>query len=243
MAAKPVPPVPPVPIEDEAGAVRFLRTEQIVLRYGPSARLPLASMYGAVSDKRLAFVLTNALLASGEAVESNAISDRLVLLHRDLVPSVLVLRMRHRAPLSANAARALAHLEAEGTATAGDVRRLLGAVGAKRPDAADLALAELGREMLIDRGPSSAPPKGIFYLSPEGYPYRILAVAHPELLRAARKISVPEAIRAVAAAVGDVPPAKVAAMFKLCFSRAELDAALGPPPKPTAGSRRRSAKG
>jgi len=31
----------------------------------------------------------------------------------------------------------------------------------------------------------------------------------------------------VAAAVGDAPPAKVAAMFKLCFARAELDAALG----------------
>jgi len=221
----------PPPIEDEAGAVRFLRAAKIVLRYGPSARLPLASMYGAVPDKRLAFNLTNALLASGEAVESNAVADRLVLLHRDLVPAVLALRMRHRAPLSANAARALAYLEAEGTATVSEVRRLLGAVGTKRPDAADLALAELGREMLIDRGPSSTPGKGIFYLSPEGYPYRILAVAHPELVRAARKISVAAAIRAVAAAVAEVPPAKVAAMFKLCFSRAELDAALGARPK------------
>jgi len=233
----PAKPAPPIDVEDEAGAVRFLRAAKIVLRYGPSARLPLASMYGAVPDKRLAIILTNALLASGEAVESNAVADRLVLLHRDIVPSVLALRMRHRAPLSANAARALACLEAEGTATAGDVRRLLGAVGTKRPDAADLALAELGREMLIDRGPSSVATKGIFYLSPEGYPYRILAVAHPELVRAAKKISVAEAIRTVAAAVGDVPPAKLAAMFKLCFSRAELDAALGPPPS---GGRRRS---
>ena len=104
------------------------------------------------------------------------------------------------------------------------MRRLLGAVGTKRPDAADVALAELGREMLIDRGPSSLRRKGIFYLSPEGYPHRILAVAHPELLRAARKISVAEAIRAVAAAVGAAPRAKVAAMFKSCFSRDELDA-------------------
>ncbi len=210
---------------DEVGAVCFLEAAKIVLRYGPSARLPLASMYRAIPDKKLAFTLTNALLARGAAVETNVVADRLVLVHRDLVPAVLALRMRHRAPLSAEAARALAYIEEAGTATAGEVRRLLGAVGTKRPDAADLALAELGREMLIDRGPSSAPAKGIFYLSPEGYPHRILAAAHPELVRAAKKISVPQAIRAVAAAVGEVPPAKLASMFKLCFSRAELDAA------------------
>jgi hypothetical protein len=214
-------------VKDEAGAVQFLRAAQIVLRYGSSPRLPLRSMFGAVSDQRLAFVLTNALLASGEAVESNVVADRLVLLHRELVPSVLALRTRHRAKRSAKAARALRYIEAEGSATAGDIRRLLGVVGAKRPDAADVALTELGHEMLIDRGPSSVAQNGIFYLSPEGYPYRVFAVAHPELLRAAARLSIPAAIRGVAAAVGDVPPAKLAAMCKRCFSRAELDAALG----------------
>jgi hypothetical protein len=55
-----------------------------------------------------------------------------------------------------------------------------------RPDAADLALGELQREMLIDRGPSSVPEDGIPYLSKEGYPSSHLRKAHRDLVGKAK---------------------------------------------------------
>ena len=85
----------------------------------------------------------------------------------------------------------------------------------KRPDPADLALAELQREMLIDRGPSSAPQNGIPYLSKEGFPYRIFEKAHPELVRAAKKMNVEDATQIIRNAAGPIPPRKFASMFKL----------------------------
>src|SRR5499427_5821372 len=145
-------------IETEDEAIKFIKKVKFALRYNSTPSLPLASMYGAAVDQRRAIELTNALLARDEAVETNVIADRLVLVHRDFVPALYALRTRFRAArLSPNAERALRLIQDDGTASAGDVRRFLGADGTRRPDAADLALAELQRELLVDRGPSGVP--------------------------------------------------------------------------------------
>jgi hypothetical protein len=68
-------------------------------------------------------------------------------------------------------------------ATSGDIRRLLGSEGHKRPDSADLALAELQRELLVDRGPSGRPTSDVFYLTRA-------QVARNQWLRNARRIAV-----------------------------------------------------
>src|SRR5207244_11164025 len=113
-------------------------------------------------------------LARDEVVETNVVADRLVLVHRDVVPALYALRVRFRAPkLSENAVRTFKLIEEDETASAGDVRRFLGVDGMKRPDAGDMALDEMMLDMLIDRGPSSVPKNGLPYLSREGYPYRI----------------------------------------------------------------------
>lgn len=211
------------PIETEADAVRFMKTVKFALRYNATPSLPLPSMYAAARDKRRAIELTNALLASGEVVETNVIADRLVLVHRDVVPALYALRVRHRAAkLSQNAERSLKLIAEDGTASVGDIRCFIGAEGMKRPDPADLAVAELQREMLVDRGPSSVPKTGIPYLSKEGYPYRIFEKAHPDLVKTARKIKIPDAIKTIIGVFDGVPRKKLASMFKLCFTETEL---------------------
>ena len=207
-------------IQTESDAIEFMKRVKFALRYNSTPALPLASMYAAASDQRRAIELTNALLARGEVVETNVIADRLVLVHRDIVPALYALRTRLRAAkLSDFADRAFKLIQADGAASAGDVRRFLGVQGTKRPDAADLALAELQREMLIDRGPSKVPKNGIPYLSKEGYPYRVFENAHPDLVKAAKKMKVDEAAEIIREAAGPIPPKKFAAMFKLCFKQ------------------------
>ena len=178
-------------IKSEEDAVEFLKNAKFVLRYDSTPGLPLDSMYGAAEDQRRAIELTNALLERKEVVETNVIANRLVLVHRDIVPALYSLRVRFRnETLSDDALRAFRLIKKNGTLSAGDVRRSLGVSGLKRPDAADLALAELQKEMLIDRGPSSVPQKGIPYLSKEGYPYRIFEDAHEDIVKAAQKLAV-----------------------------------------------------
>jgi hypothetical protein len=173
-------------------------------------------MYEAAHDKRVAIELANALLASKEVVETNVIADRMVLVHRDVVPALYLLRSRHRASkLSDNAARAFELIRENGTASVGDVRRFLGVEGLKRPDPADVAVGELQREMLIDRGPSSVPKNGIPYLSKEGFPYRVFEKAHPDLVKAAKKLSAEDALQIIRDAIGQITPRKFASMFKL----------------------------
>ena len=209
-------------IETENDAVEFMKRVKFALRYNATPGLPLSSMYAAAADKRRAIELTNALLARAEAVETNVIADRLVLVHRDIVPALYALRTRFRAArVSDDAERAFRLIQDDDTASAGDVRRFLGVGGLKRPDSADLALAELQREMLIDRGPSSVPKNGIPYLSKEGYPYRIFERAHPDLLKAAKKMKIGEAIEIIHEAAGPITPQKFASMFKLCFKPEE----------------------
>jgi hypothetical protein len=204
-------------------AARFLRQVKFALRYGATPALPLPSLYEVAGDQRLAIELTNALLASGEGIETNLIAGRLVLAHRDVVPALYVLRLRFRRPRpSDDAARAFELIRSGKGVNAGDVRRMLGVAGAKRPDRADLALEELMRELLVDRGPSSVPGTGIPYLPKEGYPYRAFEEAHRDLVAKGKKLAIPRAIEAVLAPFAGVPPRKLASMLKLLVHRAEL---------------------
>jgi hypothetical protein len=218
------------PLGNPADAARFMASVGFALRYNATPSLPLAAMYNAVGDTRRAIELTNALLASGEVVESNVIAGRLVLIHRERVAAVVALRRRHRREQTPLAERVLRLIRQEGHATAGEVRRFLGVSGQKRPDSGDLALGELQRGLLIDRGPSSVPKKGIPYLSPEGFPYRLFDQAHPALIRAASTITPENAtiqiIESYLRAALFVSPRKLAAMFRLLFSENEMSAAL-----------------
>jgi len=209
-------------VETEDDAIEFVRSAKFVLRYNSTPTLPLASMYAVTADQRRAIELTNALLARAEVIETNIIADRLVLVHRDVVPALCALRTRFRMPnLPDEAAKALQLIRDDGTASAGDVRRFLGVDGMDRPDPADIALGVLQRELLIDRGPSSVPKNGIPYLSKEGFPYRIFEKAHPAVVKAAKKLSVEAATKAIVEAAAAFPPRKTATMFKLCFTEPE----------------------
>jgi len=209
-------------IQTEDDAIRFMKDVKFALRYNSTPSLPLASMYAAAGDTRCAIELTNALLARDEVVETNVIADRLVLVHRSIVPALYALRVRFRsAKLSDYADRAFRLIEKDGTASAGDVRRYLGVDGLKRPDPGDLALAELQREMLIDRGPSSVPAKGIPYLSKEGYPYRVFDKAHPDLVKTAKKMKAEQAMEILVNAAGPIPEKKFVSLFKLCLKPEE----------------------
>ncbi len=210
-------------LETENDAIRFMKKVKFALRYGATKSLPLASIYSAARDARTAIELTNALLARDEAIETNVIAGRLILVHRDMVPALYALRTRFRAAaLSENAARAFRLIQDDGTASVGDIRRFLGVDGMKRPDPADLAASELQREMLVDRGPSSVPKNGIPYLSREGYPYRVFDKAHPELVKAAGKIRIPDAIQSIRDAIAPISPRKFTSMFSLCIKKEEI---------------------
>jgi len=217
----------PSRISTEDDVVHFMKTVKFALRYNSTPTLPLASMYAAAGDQRLAIELTNALLARDEIVETNVIADRLVLVHRSVVTALYALRVRFRSKaLSDFAQRAFQFIRNEGSASAGDVRRYLGVDGMKRPDPGDLSLAELMRDMLIDRGPFTVPGKGIPYLSKEGYPYRIFETAHADLVKASKKLKPEQAIRILLDAAGQIPAKKFASMFKLCFTREEIASSM-----------------
>ena len=220
-------------LENEAEAVRFMKSVRVALRYNITPSLPLAGMHKAAGDARRSTELSNALLANGEVIETNAIAERLVLLHRSIVPAVYALRRRKRAAkLSSNAERAFALIQQDQHASSGDVRRFLGVYGLKRPDPGDIALGELQREFLVDRGPSSVPKNGIPYLSPEGYPYRVFEKANADVVRAAAKLTGDKAmlllIESYLQAAVFVSPRKLASMFRLLFTEMELESFSSP---------------
>jgi hypothetical protein len=212
-------------LDTAADALQFMGEVAVALRYGAATNLPLASMYRATqrqvpvleNDKPAharAFELTNALLSSGSVVEINVIANRLVLAHERVMPAIYALRREHdKTRLSDAARRALEFITDNATASSGDVRRLLNAGGQRRPDAADLALAELQRELLVDRGPSSGPSQGVFYLTREGYPYRLFAPSHAGIVSTASRLSRAEASAAMVSAY--LEPAVFAARRKL----------------------------
>jgi hypothetical protein len=85
----------------------------------------------------------------------------------------------------------------------------------------DLSLHAQRASRLIERnGTASAgvPERGIPYLSKEGFPYRVFATAHADLVRAASRTKADDAFRTIVEAAGTIPPKKLVAMFKLCLT-------------------------
>ena len=215
-------------LETEAEAVRFMKAVRIALRYNITPSLPLAGMHKAAGDVRHSTEFSNALLASGEAIETNTIAERLVLLHRSIAPAIYALRRRDRKlTLSPNAEKAFLLIQKDGHASSGDVRRYLGVYGLDRPDPGDIALGELQREFLVDRGPASIPKNGIPYLSPEGYPYRVFDKTNADVVKAAKKLTTEKSLQLLIEgyleAAVFVTPRKLASMFRLLITPPELD--------------------
>jgi hypothetical protein len=229
-------------INTTASAERFLERVGIVLRYNASPGLPLASLQrvfaGDDPDKPAAtraIELTNHLLGTMTGIEVHVIAGRVSLVHRRVMRALYALVRRGRAlddvdGLSLNARTALALLRQRKEASAGDVRQRLGLRPDPRNDPAYAALGELMRILLVDRGPFDIPKKGIAYLPPEGYPYHLFHEAHADVVSAAKTLSVESAadafLSAYLEAAAFARARKLATMFKLFLSPAEIDASL-----------------
>jgi hypothetical protein len=229
-------------IDTPAGAERFLERTGIVLRYNASPGLPLPSLQrvfaGDEPDEPAAtraIELTNHLLGTMAGIEVHVIARRVVVAHRRVVPALYALVRRGRPldaddGLSLNARTALALLRQRKEVSAGDVRQRLGLRPDPRNDPAYAALGELMRVLLVDRGPFEIPKKGIAYLPKAGYPYHLFHEAHADLVAASKTLSIESATDAflsaylAAAAVARAP--KLATMFALFLSRAEIDVSL-----------------
>ena len=231
------------PISTPEGAERFLDRVGLVLRYNANASVPLASLQrvfaGDDPEKAAAtraIALTNHLLGTMTGIEVHVIAARVALVHRRVMPALYALVRRGRAldnvdGLSLNARTALALLRQRKEASAGEVRNRLGLRPDPRNDPAYAALGELMRILLVDRGPFEIPKKGIPYLPPEGYPYHLFHDVHADLVAAARKLSIDAAadlfLSAYLDAAAFARARKLATMFKLFLSPAEIDASLG----------------
>jgi hypothetical protein len=222
-------------------AERFLEHHGLALRYAATKGLPLASLRSAVgpADSKAALMrsiaLTNHLLATALAIEVNVVADRLVLVHRSLLPALYVLVRRGRAAddlegLGMHARSAYALLRQRRQISAGDLRKHLGLATEPRRDPAYEAMAELQRALLVARGPFEVPKAGIPYLSPEGYPYYLLAERHGDLARAARRLSVERAadvwLDRYLTAAPPVTPRKLASLFRRFLTAEEIARAL-----------------
>jgi hypothetical protein len=228
-----------------AEAAKFLADVGIALRYGPSDKLPLASMYQAVwrlagkrpesedEAQRRAGIVTNALIDGDLAIEVTVVADRVAVVAPSLAPALhaLVRRVpRDDVELSDDARVVLAYIANAERPTAGQVRAYLGVPPKTWPNRADDALGELQRHLLIDRGAVQVPATGIPYLPKDGIPYRVFDEAHVAVVKGASKLS----IDAAAASLVErylrgaryAEPRKLASMFKSCLSRAELDRAI-----------------
>jgi len=192
-------------VTSPAAAARFLERVGVALRYGRNPGIPLPGLQtvfcGAEPDKAAlirGMTLSNHLLARGTAIEVHVVAGRVAFVHRDLVPALYALVRRDRdlddeRELSMNGRTALALVAQRKEVTVGDVRHRLGLPARPAHDPGYLALAELTRVMLVDRGPFEVNTRGIPYLPKEGYPYHLFHQAHPELVRAARRYSFEQA--------------------------------------------------
>jgi len=229
-------------ISTSQGAERFLDRVGMVLRYNANASVPLASLQRAFAGEdpekaaaTRAIALTNHLLGTMTGIEVHVIAGRVAVVHRRVMPALYALVRRGRAlddlnEISLNARTALTLLRQRKEVSAGEVRNRLGLRPDPRNDPAYAALGELMRILLVDRGPFEIPKKGIPYLPPEGYPYHLFHDAHADLVAAAKKLSIAAAADAflssyVRAAVF-ARARKLATMFKLFLSPAEIDASL-----------------
>ena len=232
-------------LETVAQAERFVHNVGFALRYGPHKTLPLASMYAAVwrsvptrepeaQMQRRATGLTNQLIARGDVLETNAIADRVGLVHASLIPALIAVVRRGRPvddlELSANARSVLGFLARTPRPTAGQVRAHLGVPAQTWPNAADDALAELQRALVIDRGDTHVPEKGAAYLTKEGIPYRLIDDVHAAHVTAAIGLTVDAAAAQLVERYLDgarfATMKQLAKIFEACLSPEELAAAL-----------------
>ncbi|HYT76406.1 MAG TPA: hypothetical protein VEL79_16740 [Vicinamibacterales bacterium] len=229
-------------VTSPAAAERFLERVGIALRYGHNPGIPLPGLqtvFGGAEPGTDAMIrgmtLSNGLLARGTAIEVHVVADRVAFVHRSLVPPLYALVRRGRAlddfdGITLNARTALALITQRKEATTGDVRHRLGLPVLPRHDPAYIALSELTRVMLVDRGPFGVNRKGIPYLPKEGYPYHLLHQAHPEIVRAAARYSIEKAadawLSAYLKAAVFARRRKLASMFKVFLSPAEIAAAV-----------------
>jgi hypothetical protein len=228
-------------VDTPKDAEAFLARHGIVLRYAVASGVPLASLRAACGPANAKAALersihvTNHLLGRAIGIEVNVISSRLTIVHRTWMPALYRLVRRDRAPddlagLSINARRAYALVVANREVSAGAVRKHLGVAATPRHDPAYDALAELQRQLLVDRGPFVVPKKGIPYLSREGYPYHLVHQAHADLVRAARALDVDEAIdwwlNACLDAGLPATPRTLASLFRAFLTPAEISASL-----------------
>jgi hypothetical protein len=231
-----------------AAAEKFLDRVGIALRYNATANLPLASLQrafagdlsrrsstAAKADATRAIALTNHLLGTMTGIETHVIAGRVAVVHRRVMPALYALVRRGRAiddldGLSLNARTALGLLQQRKEVSAGDVRHRLGLRPDPRNDPAYAALGELMRVLLVDRGPFEIPKNGIAYLPPEGYPYHLFHEAHGDVIPAAKKLSVDAAADAFLSAYLQAAvfarARKLATLFKIFLSPAEIDASL-----------------
>lgn len=231
----------PTHLKTPTDAERFLKHAGVALRYAATKGLPLASLRSAAGAEKsktaltISIELTNHLLASGIGVEVTVVADRLALVHRSLLPALLVLVRRGRPMddldgLSMIARSAHALLRQQHQISAGDLRRHLGLTTVPRRDPAYEALAELQRALLVGRGPFQVTNSAIPYLSQEGYPYHLLHERHPSLVRESRALSVEAAadrwLGRYLAAAPVVTPRKLASIFRRFLGADEITQAL-----------------
>jgi hypothetical protein len=209
---------------------RWIGEVGIALRYGPHKSLPIASVYAAVGDQRRATELTNAVIAAGAAVEIACVADRLAIAAASLLPALIALRRRGRAvddlELSQDARVVLAFVAREERPTAGMVRKHLGVTPRKWPNRADDALLELQRWLVLDRGATDVPERGLAYLTKEGIPYRLIDQAYPLQVRAARNLVVAKAAHELVGRFRDLSTKQLHKLFGVLMSPEEIDAAL-----------------
>jgi hypothetical protein len=229
-------------VTSPAAAERFLERAGVALRYGHNPAIPLPGLqtvFCGVEPGKDALIrgmtLGNHLLARGIAIEVHVIADRVAFVHRDLVPALYALVRRERElddlnGLSLNARTALALVAQRKAVTVGDIRHRIGLPVLPRHDPGYLAVSELTRVMLVDRGPFEVNTRGVPYLPKEGYPYHLFHQAHPELVRRASRYSVEHAADEWLSAYIDgavfARRRKLASMFKAFVSPTEIDGAI-----------------
>lgn len=224
-----------------ADAAKFLRRVGVALRYGAGSGLPLASMYHAASgpDRDEAALIhaievTNRVIETAAGIEVNVIADRLCLVDRAVAPHLYTLVRRGRpvddlSGLTLHAREAYKLLREHKEVTRGLVRDRLGVPATPTHDPGFIALDELQRDMLVDRGPFEVRRKGVPYLSKDGYPFHFFHVVHGDLAKAAGR-SVDAAavafLRAYLSGAMFCKIAKMTTMFRRFLRAEEIDHAL-----------------